>query len=80
MMRLFGSLLASSKASKHPLLVLERSLAAYLATNKQYAYEPRFFSAQPQSAIPQEYVKSSLWLNIVIDFRLQIMFVLLNIR
>ncbi|CAH1437249.1 unnamed protein product [Lactuca virosa] len=55
MMRLFGSLLASSKASKHPLLVLERSLAAYLVTNKQYAYEPRFFSAQPQSAIPQEF-------------------------
>ncbi|KAL7614064.1 hypothetical protein Lser_V15G07255 [Lactuca serriola] len=55
MMRLFGSLLASSKASKHPLLVLERSLAAYLATNKQYAFEPRFFSAQPQSAIPQEF-------------------------
>ncbi|KAL7614063.1 hypothetical protein Lser_V15G07254 [Lactuca serriola] len=55
MMRLFGCLLASSKASKHPLLVLERSLAAYLVTNKQYSYEPRFFSAQPQSAIPQEF-------------------------
>nr|KAJ0219858.1 hypothetical protein LSAT_V11C200078580 [Lactuca sativa] len=55
MMRLFGSLLASSKVSKHPLLVLERSLAAYLVTNKQYSYEPRFFSAQPLSTIPQEF-------------------------
>ncbi|KAI3519245.1 hypothetical protein L1887_08272 [Cichorium endivia] len=59
MMKLFGNLLASSKASKWPLLVLKRSLPAYLITTK-HSYERRFFSAQRPSAIPQEYVDSSL--------------------
>ncbi|KAL4590520.1 hypothetical protein LXL04_003452 [Taraxacum kok-saghyz] len=48
MMRLFGSLLGSSKASK---LVLARSVAAYQVVTKR-SYEPQFFSNQP-SAIPQ---------------------------
>ncbi|KAI3715585.1 hypothetical protein L6452_22571 [Arctium lappa] len=46
MMRRFGSLLASSKVSKQPLLVLERSLSAYLVTTN-HSHQPRFFSAQP---------------------------------
>ncbi|KAL7611721.1 hypothetical protein Lser_V15G07456 [Lactuca serriola] len=55
MIRLFGSLLVSSKASKQPLLVRERLLAAYLITTKQCSYEPRFFSTQRPSPIPQEF-------------------------
>ncbi|KAI3788829.1 hypothetical protein L2E82_01607 [Cichorium intybus] len=66
MMRLCGSILASSKIFKQPLRVLERSLAAYLSTTK-HSYEPRFFASQPTTT-PQEdttFLQKDTGINVV---------------
>ncbi|KAL4588412.1 hypothetical protein LXL04_001300 [Taraxacum kok-saghyz] len=67
MMRLFGSLLASSSPSKQPLLLLERSVAAYLLT----ANHSRFFSHQP-TPIPDQKHSFLQTDEVVTDFKAKI--------